>query len=1050
MQSCFVTIEYCGEEIYRSKLLIPAYHVTFNVCGGNETIDLQKFYEGEVLINRPVNPTRSGHVFTGWYFSEGYAPEQECKFDGSEIITEDKVLYARWENLKLLKEEDRVSNKYYDTTSDIAFIRFNMSASSIMKITWYENGKVLDGEKSTTLNYKPSEFGEYVIFCKVDNQQSRAFSFHYYQSPTEVRISRKNTTTLNKYEFTLNHNSDHIDMSKVKWYATDDLSNRTEIGVSETSIEYMIDKPYIISVEYNDGEHLVTYSYSRILPKYVVTYYIEGDKFTTSTVEMGTILPNHDRIKDGYILKCWYLDNYTYQNKWDFNTPVTETTNLYAKYVELVGNGNNKLEQYVMEVEQVNYSIELDEEVVWTVKLENEVYIQEPGNSTFSFTPEEGVNGRYTISVTYRGVESNRLSIDVIYYAPSILTINSINKSINIYDMNILGDEHVPSIHDQKLQWHKVVNYVDTIFATGHSLKDVLLNEPCKVYLEYSSGKVKVRSNEIVISPLYLVQFSSEGDIVHSENVLYNSFVEEIPEVTSFGKMFGGWYQDESYTTPYHIGVAITRNITIYAKWVGLELEDPSLSVQYVNSAEQVVLSIDIQGTIYWYQNGAYMTTTNVTTGKSIYVLNLEPGVSRIYYVRCEYYDSKTDTLQTSNTQIVEVKYYEPEEVLTSKTEVTRNNFKFEILDTNAYNMDPTKFDWYIEVNGNTIQLNNQVEGIRLNEYKTELILNAQENCVVYLKYNNEEVERYTIVPMYEITYITQVNNPEKEVVERYSTVTPSRVTRPDYIFAGWYTEYTCENKFNTNTEITSDLTLYAKWAQLRYLGSNSLLTQYLDKTERVQLYVDITGVSIAWYVNGNRQILSGSSEVFNYMPSNSCGRYSVTCVINGEESNAVVITVYAVPTELKISSSKNTNNEVDLSISDSVNINGDNCIWVKKNVDGTLEELGTGTTLSARVDENYEIFVVYRDTNVAEVVSNTLLLEKQVEEPKTNGSIWIILAVSVVVLGAVGVVVYLKVLRPRQESLAVEVEQPTTKPRSNNTQGKKTSTTKPRTTNKK
>ena len=284
------------------------------------------------------------------------------------------------------------------------------------------------------------------------------------------------------------------------------------------------------------------------------------------------------------------------------------------------------------------------------------------------------------------------------------------------------------------------------------------------------------------------MQFNSEGDIVHSENVLYNNFVEEIPEVTSFGKMFVGWYQDQSYTIPYHIGVAITGNMTIYAKWVGLEIEDPSLSEQYVNSVNQVVLSIDMQGQVDWYQNGAYMTTTNVTTGKSVYVLNLEPGVARTYYVRCEYYDSKTDTLQTSNTQIVEVKHYEPESVLTSKTEVTRNNFKFEILDSNAFNMDPLKFDWYIEVNGNTIQLNNQVEGIRLNEYKTELMLNAQENCVVYLKYNNEEVERYTIVPRYEITYITQVNNPEREVVERYSTITPSRVTRSEYIFAGWYT----------------------------------------------------------------------------------------------------------------------------------------------------------------------------------------------------------------------------------------------------------------------
>ena len=48
----------------------------------------------------------------------------------------------------------------------------------------------------------------------------------------------------------------------------------------------------------------------------------------------------------------------------------------------------------------------------------------------------------------------------------------------------------------------------------------------------------------------------------------------------------------------------------------------------------------------------------------------------------------------------------------------------------------------------------------------------------------------------------------------------PTAPTATGYTFGGWYKESACTNKFDFNTEITADITLYAKWAPITYTVS--------------------------------------------------------------------------------------------------------------------------------------------------------------------------------------------------------------------------------------
>ena len=68
----------------------------------------------------------------------------------------------------------------------------------------------------------------------------------------------------------------------------------------------------------------------------------------------------------------------------------------------------------------------------------------------------------------------------------------------------------------------------------------------------------------------------------------------------------------------------------------------------------------------------------------------------------------------------------------------------------------------------------------------------------------------------------------------------PEDPTREGYSFEGWYRESACTNLFDFASEVTSDMTLYAKWAKT----SNSVLEGYkltLDGDIGVNFYISLT-----------------------------------------------------------------------------------------------------------------------------------------------------------------------------------------------------------------
>ena len=55
----------------------------------------------------------------------------------------------------------------------------------------------------------------------------------------------------------------------------------------------------------------------------------------------------------------------------------------------------------------------------------------------------------------------------------------------------------------------------------------------------------------------------------------------------------------------------------------------------------------------------------------------------------------------------------------------------------------------------------------------------------------------------------------EQTVLEGEKAVKPADPTREGYEFAGWFTDEELKNEFDFDTEITANITLYAKWEPL-------------------------------------------------------------------------------------------------------------------------------------------------------------------------------------------------------------------------------------------
>jgi len=136
--------------IVTAQYNINNYTVSFESNGGSEVSPITAEYNNK--ITQPVQPTKSGYRFKGWYENEALTQV----FDFNTPIVDDIILYAKWERIESYNDNDNDNDD--DTESDQ---QQNVAKKRTIIIINGQEEKA--GEESVT-----EEEGKKVVEVKVD------------------------------------------------------------------------------------------------------------------------------------------------------------------------------------------------------------------------------------------------------------------------------------------------------------------------------------------------------------------------------------------------------------------------------------------------------------------------------------------------------------------------------------------------------------------------------------------------------------------------------------------------------------------------------------------------------------------------------------------------------------------------------------------------------------------------------------------------------------------------------------------------------------------
>lgn len=179
--------------------------VTFDSTGGSE-VESQTLQKDSKLTEVD-SPSRSGHVFAGWYYEE--APVNA--YDEDDVFSKDTTLYAAW-----YKPDMEVDKAEYisDCDSDISFVVQSEATLTVDNLADFINFSCVDFEDGTTLSVEQQAEG-YRLYSEAGFTPGYTYSIEILDTNTVsfVQAGEKDVSSLGitSYNFTIyRENEDRV------------------------------------------------------------------------------------------------------------------------------------------------------------------------------------------------------------------------------------------------------------------------------------------------------------------------------------------------------------------------------------------------------------------------------------------------------------------------------------------------------------------------------------------------------------------------------------------------------------------------------------------------------------------------------------------------------------------------------------------------------------------------------------------------------------------------------------------------------------------------
>ena len=314
--------------IYVNVYATAGYHVDYDLNWQDDSSDVvyTEFVKHGETATGYANPSREGFKFAGWYVDPGCT----TAYDFTQPVTNNMILYAKWEaNVYLVQFNNGYGGIYEEGTpwapQEIPYNGILSKPTEVPTRPGYTfNGWYLDPE-GTKGCFNGN--GQYVV--KTDMVIYAGW--------------KQNDYWLVYHNVDLASNKDQFQNYGIHY---GDVIQEPEDPIREgyTFQGWYLDETYTEPAAFpiTVGEKQVDLYAKWAKDCQVAFFYYHyaqgnGEPANVVTVPYGGTVedPGAPPAVSGYIFDGWYT-NTDWTQKWDFNTPVTQTMHLYAKWVKAV------------------------------------------------------------------------------------------------------------------------------------------------------------------------------------------------------------------------------------------------------------------------------------------------------------------------------------------------------------------------------------------------------------------------------------------------------------------------------------------------------------------------------------------------------------------------------------------------------------------------------------------------------------------------------------------------------------------------------------------
>ena len=280
--------------------------------------------------------------------------------------------------------------------------------------------------------------------------------------------------------------------------------------------------------------------------------------------------PEKEPTRAGYEFAGWFADS-GLTNEWNFETDrFTQNTILYAKWVC----GTVSRDEWLVgkaEAEGLNDIAKAEKSDIKLVIQMQEATEGSDGQSAIKDAAGARRNfAFYDISLIKNGS-------DAITEAPSVIEIKlpyqfTKKKNIQVYRYHGGNVQELVQLteRDTEKPYEDGKCFVDMkngyiyIYSGKFSAYSVVYD---KITSSSSGSGSRTAS--------YTVKFETNGaSAVKNQTVAQNGTVTEPAKIEREGYQFGGWYLDRELTEKYDFNAKVTKDITLYAKWIEVKQDD--------------------------------------------------------------------------------------------------------------------------------------------------------------------------------------------------------------------------------------------------------------------------------------------------------------------------------------------------------------------------------------------------------------------------------------------------------------------------------------------